>query len=212
MQHTDTLIFHEILSIQDPSWDSWQAIYYDSFPKNERMTERFFLRLLKKKAAKRARDDHLWAISHKDEPGLVLAIAYFQTLRKLKIGYLWYIAIRQGHRGQGLGADIYAAILSQVKPEGFKLAIFEVEKPEQVATRGAAARDLAERRIQWYRRQGAKLLGGVRFFQKVDAPVAPIEMRVMAHLFAEMTPKEVFKIAAKLFKKDLLKIGSLSLT
>lgn len=208
----DNLTLHEVLSIQDPAWESWQAIYYESFPKNERMTERFFLRRLKKKAAGRARNDHFLVMSEQDVPHRILGIAYFQVLRKLKAGYLWYLATRTGHRGQGLGAALYGDILRRVRDTKANILIFEVEQPELMAKRGAEHRELAVRRIEWYRRQGACFLGGVRYLQKVDAPVAPTEMHVMAHPIVPMTPKEVFKIAVKLFKKDIRKTGPLTLT
>lgn len=135
-----------------------------------------------------------------------LGIAYFETDPELRAGFLWYLALRAGDRGRGLGATLYRHLANQCRDAGMQLLIFEVEIPEQESL------TWAERRIAWYRRQGAQLLGGIRYLQSVDTGGDPVEMHLMAHLFAPATPNEVFEVASGLFGDALERIGPLSLT
>ena len=76
------------------------------------------------------------------------------------------------------------------------------------------ARELAERRIGWYRRLGAKLLGGVEYFQTVDTVPEPTEMHLMYHPLGgepAADPEAVFALAKAVAGETLRRVGPLSL-
>jgi hypothetical protein len=205
------VIIREIDSVQDPAWEGWKSIYYDSFPENERMTEAYLLRVLEKKAAGSAPDSHMLAMLPRNEREHVTGLAYYEADQELRAGFLWYLAMRQGHRSRGYGAIFYSDLLRRLKAGDATILLFEVEIPELAREEGAERGEMAERRIGWYRRQGALLLDGVQYFQSVDAPVDPTEMYVMAHPFVPMTAEQVFAVASNLFDDAIKQTGPLAL-
>jgi GNAT superfamily N-acetyltransferase len=120
-----------------------------------------------------------------------------------------YLATRSDLRGQGVGAVLYQQVVEELcLRRGSEILLFEVEKPEVMAAESPEAAQLAQRRIDWYQRQGARLLEGIRYVQSV-AWQPPVEMALMFHNVAALTPTEAFSRAEALFGSDLKQVHEL---
>ncbi len=211
MPETDaTFTIEEIGHIEHPAWAGWNEIYYESFPLNERMSDEYLQNLLNSIAAGEETNTHILAM-HSGNVSHVLGIAYYEAYPESQTGFLWYLATRSGERGQGLGANVYHEVLRRLQDEGAQALLFEVEMPEVARHESPEQGALAERRIAWYQRQGAKLLGGVQYFQTVDSCPDATEMHVMVHPLGEVTPEEAFVMAKAVFEDSISQTGVLSL-
>jgi hypothetical protein len=88
-----------------------------------------------------------------------------------------------------------------------QVLLFEVEIPEKAHVAEGSGEEFAARRINWYRRQGARVLGGVRYFQSVDRPLPPVEMHIMAHPLEPMSAAAIFDLALELFGEAITPVG-----
>jgi ribosomal protein S18 acetylase RimI-like enzyme len=198
----------EIRDVTDPAWEQWKEIYVASFPVSERMSIEFLAKTLEDIGS--GVNDNQWFLVLPASPTSerVVAMAFYELSREASAGYLWYIAVRAGQRSRGLGAELYSEICRRVQRDGARLLLFEVEIPE--AEPGDADR-YAARRIDWYRRLGARRLEGVRYFQEVDTGVPPTEMWIMAHLFATASPDQVYEVSRSIFGEGIERVGKLAL-
>jgi hypothetical protein len=86
--------------------------------------------------------------------------------------------------------------------------IFDLEDPARMLTPEAACQ--AERRIAFYRRLGARLLGGIRYTQTVGPHQPPLHLHLMFHPIQDITAQEAFDIAHAEFGDAILQqIGEL---
>ena len=203
-------IIRVIDSINDPLWPQWKSLYYESFPENERMSEDYFVGVLQQKAAGGAPNLHILALVSTEEPDILIGMGYDEFAPECSAVFLWYIATQPEQRGQGVGAKLYAEILQRAKEEGAKAMFFEVEIPDESSESKDGAR-MAQRRIAWYKRQGALLMNGIQYFQGLDVPVDPIEMHIMVHIMVHMDVEQIFATALDLFKEDIKQVGAVSL-
>ncbi len=102
------------------------------------------------------------------QAGRVAGLSFYGYYGPARLGYLGYLATRPEIRGQGLGAWLLGETLRSLPADARRLGgprplglCWEVERPEDADT--PAARLLRERRIDFYRRQGAVLLDDVQF-------------------------------------------------
>jgi hypothetical protein len=82
--------------------------------------------------------------------------------------------------------------------------VFEVEKPEVMGAESSEAAHIARRRIDWYQRQGARLLDGIRYVQSVGWQ-PPVEMNLMFHCKkpGSVSATDAFSSAAALFGSNV---------
>jgi len=206
------LTLHEITDRDDPAWHAWREIYEASFPVNERMSEVHFLGVLAEKAGGGAADEHLLVLRSDgaDEPPI--GIGYYEYDRELAVGFLWYLATQPGLRNQGHGSRFYAAICRQLAESGARMMVFEVEIPQRAGGEGGQESEWAQRRIDWYQRQGASLLNGIQYFQSVDTGVPPTEMWLMVHRFVPMDAERCYALCKEIFGDALTQTGTLALS
>jgi GNAT superfamily N-acetyltransferase len=102
------------------------------------------------------------------EAGRVAGLSFYGYYRPARLGYLAYLATQPETRGRGLGAWLFDQTLRGLAADARELGgppplglCWEVERPDDAEA--PAARLLRERRIGFYRRQGAVLLDDVRF-------------------------------------------------
>jgi GNAT superfamily N-acetyltransferase len=198
---------YELLPIRDPDdpWlPDWLNLYELTFPPEERFLAGELLRLLQDPAR---RPLHHW-LALIEAGQRLTGLGLWQSLPEVATAYLWYLAVQPGLRGGGLGAALYQSILASAL-ETHPLLIFEVELPELAPDE--AARQLRERRIAFYRRQGARLLGGVHYLETVGPHLPPVPMHLMAQGRGTLDPTEVFKCGKALFDDLLTQTGELSL-
>ena len=92
--------------------------------------------------------------------------------------------------------------------------LIEVERPDLAHTE--VERVLAERRIAFYRRQGARLLEGVHYVQSVGLHQPPLSMHVMLHPLQSLDAETAFCLARAVFGgaaggESITRVGPLSL-
>jgi len=217
MTSTKPIRYEEIVSPRSPSggdwqWRAWKRMYYDSFPDNERMSEQYFLRMFSEKANRETDDKHVLIMCEGQGAGTKpVGMAYYELERDLSIAFLWYLAIHQGIRNKGYGTAFYTELVTRMRNDGAKLLVFEVEVPELAEARSAEDAEWARRRIAWYRRQGARVLEGVEYYQRVDTREASTRMLLMLQYLVLMDARQGYSLAKSLFPNTLQQVGPLKL-
>ncbi len=195
------LTLHPLLSLRDPFLGPWLDLYETAFPFEERVPVSHFLEVVQSKADCRPTGEELIAVL--DDEDCFAGLLELNRSEPLRAAALYYFAVDPNRRGQGLGAQIYAAMLQRCRKFGSDLVVFDLEDPSDCPTPETQA--FANRRIEFYHRQGARLLPGVsyRFRREPTSPGA--QLLVMAH-FLEPAPIEAaFPAAQALLSKDILK-------
>lgn len=197
----------DIRSLDDVRYDAYLDLYQTSFPLDEQMLVSSLNRLVRKIAAGEDRASTM-AVAVNDT-GDVVAMVHFEAHEEAGAAALWYLAVAANMRCKGLGTQVYQTVVARIRSERPSIGalVFEVERPEEAT---GEHRILAARRIAFYRRNGAKLLGGIRYTQSVGWQ-PPVPMHVMVHPFNALTPEAAFEIARAVLGDAVEAIGELSL-
>jgi GNAT superfamily N-acetyltransferase len=195
----------EITRLDDPFLLPWLNLYETSFPPIEKVLVSSHLELLRDKTAGYRENDFLLAAL--DESGQLSAIARYQQIPDGALAILWYLAAWPAVRNQGIGGKLYDHILDRVNAAGYKALLLEVEIPELAET--DELRRLAQRRLGFYRRHGACLLGGIRFLQKVGWHQPAIPMHILVHPLQPVAAGEAFEMARAYYAEAVEQVGSL---
>ncbi len=201
------ITLYRIRSLDDVRYDAYLDIYQTSFPLDEQMLVSSLNRIVREIAA--GRDTGSTLAVGVDETGQVAAMVYYEADAEAVGAALWYLAVSGSMRCRGLGTEVYQAVATRIRQErpSIRALVFEVERPEDAE---GDRRRLAERRIAFYRRNGAKLLGGIRYTQSVGWQ-PPVPMHVMVHPFDPLTPEAAFEIARSVLGDAVEAVGELSL-
>jgi GNAT superfamily N-acetyltransferase len=182
-----------ITSLNDDLLLPWLDLYESAFPWAERVPVSLLLGYLKEK------DPTVQMLAALDEEEGFAGLAVYALNEKTagRTAYLWYLATLPELRGQGLGAWIYRGILARLtrqrQPHGVEALFFDVEMPAQAQTEEEKL--LALRRIRFYQRLGARLLSGVRYTPQVTEQRPRLEMHLMVHPLADLSPQEACELA-----------------
>jgi len=198
------LKFVEITDINDDLLLPWLRLWETAFPPVERILVSDLLKVLKDKARGLSVYDHL--IAALDESGKFVGLIQYEIWPEISLALFWYLAVDPDIRGRGLGAKCYAEVKRRAKEAGAKALLFEVELPEE-----SDDPELARRRIEFYRRQGALLLSGIRYLQFIGTHQPVVPMHIMLHPFEPMTPRQAFGLARKVFGDYVTQTGELEL-
>ena len=199
----------EISDINDDLLLPWLDLYETAFPPNERVLVSFLLKVLKDKALGRAQEHHLLAALDTDKT--LVGMALVELFPSSHMALLWLFAVTPNERNRGWGARFYQAILQRmrwVQRRHTRAMLLEVEMPEQAPT--DQARQLAQRRIGFYRRQGALLLQGIHYLQHVGPHQPPLPMHIMVHPFEPLDPHTAFGLAQTVFAEAITQVGALA--
>jgi len=202
----ENLEIHEITRIDDSLLFPWLDLYELSFPPSEKALVSTFLAVLNEGPRAAQRGVHLLAAV--DSAGHLTGMAAHQDFQQYTAALLWYLAIVDGERAQGYGSWFYREIVESLDPS-CRALFLEVEIPDLAAT--SEARGLAERRIDFYRRLGARVLRGIHYRQYVGDHVPPLPMHLMVHPVQPLDPTQAFDLASRVFGPFIKKEATLRL-
>ena len=159
------------------------AIYEQSFPEAERdPVENIAANLVH--FDPRTEVPHLRALVEQDS---AVGFTYFSSYPEYYLGFLKFIAVRQDSRGKGYGPILLQDAIRQLRADGVHATgwpylglVFEVERPE--TAENDQDRQLRERRIQFYQRNGAKMIEGIDYIAPpvtVGQPSLPFHLMVL---------------------------------
>lgn len=229
----DALSVVEILDRRDDLLLPWLDLFETSFPPAEKNLVSLFLQILRDKEQGLGPSQHL--LAGLNVQGTLIGMAMYEQHSSPPIGFLWYLAILPSQRSRGWGAALYREVLRLLHPATEALFL-EVEIPEDGTTaeamRTSSAACLAvspakqqmwaQRRIQFYRRQGARLLRGIHYMQSVGPHQPPLPMHIMVHPLApreadfgrrggRMDAAHAFGLAQAVLKESIQQVGMLEL-
>ncbi|MBN1903413.1 GNAT family N-acetyltransferase [Candidatus Sumerlaeota bacterium] len=203
------LRFHEINSINDDLLLPWLDLYEKAFPPEEKVLVSLFLSKLKKRADLQSPPNECF-LSAIDKEKNLLCISFFSISPKNQVAFLWYLAVQENLRNKGIGSLAYRETISRCqRHDNLKAAIFEVEIPEKAPD--LEHKKLSERRIKFYKRHGAKLIGGVDYFQQVGSHQPPVPMYLMIHPFKSFHKDECFSLIKNFFGDSVTQTGNIYL-
>jgi GNAT superfamily N-acetyltransferase len=202
---TPQVFLHSIRAVSDPLLLPWLDLYETAFPFNERILVSNILRSLPPFST----HDSIWLLALLDAEKTFAGLAMFQRFREQNLGFLYYLAIQPERRSQGLGGAFYGQAAAELFQE-VSLLVFEVEKPE--LAEDAEKRQLAQRRIRFYQRQGARLLRGVEYLQSVGSHCLPTPMHLMfqARAGVDLTPATAYEAVAPILQDSVKQIQDFS--
>lgn len=200
------LRYHHIESLEDEFLLPWLDLYETAFPPEEKLLVSTFLQILKDKSEGYEKNHSLLAaLNMADE---FMGMALVDDLEEYRLFFLEYFAVSPERRGMGAGTEFYREILRRFELSGAKALIIEVEIPEI-----SPDPDMAEARIRFYQRNGAKLFRGIDYTLEIGPHQPPIPMHLMiqARQGEELTAQQAFELAKAFFEESLVQIGELSL-
>jgi len=202
-----SLIFINIDSVYNDLLQPWLDLYETAFPPEERVLISDILEILKGKGGRGKSSYKLLAAT--DNQQNFVGMALYELNSKIGCAFLWYLAITPKKRDRGFGYRFYQEIISQVQKAGYQAMFFEVEMPEKA--RSLERKVQGERRIQFYRRNGARLFNGIFYTQSVGPQQPDTQMHLMIHLFNNLEPKKALALAKKQFHQHIRKVGPINL-
>lgn len=161
-------------------------IYTASFPANERHSVDVIRERL-------ARGRYIFVVGKEREEIVFFALLW--PLMGSEFVVLDYMATRSDRIGRGIGSALLNKITAMPELAG-KHLVMEVERPVAGKNQGQAVK-----RLEFYRRQGAKELTGVRYFMPGLAGGPPTEMILMV-----LPPYDEGKIDAAKVRRMILQI------
>jgi GNAT superfamily N-acetyltransferase len=205
--NSDELSIVEIESLDDDLLLPWFDLYETAFPPVERMQTSQILKILKDRAQGRPANTYLLAMV--DKKRQMLGMACLEIRPDLNWATCWYIAIVENARGVGLGTWFYKKIANRAENSRVNALVFDVEMPEDAQT--PEEHELRERRIRFYKRNGAKLLHGVQYSYSSSPAIPPIPLLIMIHPFRDLSAKEAYEMAEQIYGDTVVQTGSLIL-
>lgn len=196
----------DIADLNDDLLLPWLDLYETAFPPIEKALVSTYIGLLKDKAQGLRQNHHILAML--DQNDQLAGIAHVELRQKENVALFWYLAITAAERNHGLGSTLYRAVLHRL-PDTLSAVILEVEKPELAET--PQQRDLARRRIDFYRRLGALQLTGIHYLQIVGPHQPPLPMHILVHPLQPLDADTAFHICQSIFQDQITQTGLLAL-
>jgi GNAT superfamily N-acetyltransferase len=203
--NTELTTISEIVQLSDPRLDAFMDIYQVSLNPREQVLVSHFIRLLRDGPGP---DNHLLVA---DLDAQVVGMAYYRYRDVGELGKIcwpWYMAVRPEFRSRGIGGRILQDIFHAAVRAGCTGVLLEVEKPEVMGEIGTQEDvEWAGRRIEFYRRHGARRVDGVRYVQSVGWQ-PPIEMLLLWHpIQTDMGGEAVFERLRRMLGKGVERTG-----
>ncbi len=138
-----------------------QWIYEQSFPAEERDPFENMLQAIRRREQAGPEECENCHFQVAVDEGQAAGAAFFNYYPQTRMGFIAYLAVHPSRRNGGLGARLYRHLVDCVAAEAppnepAAGVVFEVEVPE--LGKDAAERALRQRRIGFYRRNGALMV------------------------------------------------------
>ncbi len=199
IQKSDSAIhLQEIERVDDPNFLLYLDLYETAFPANERIAVSSLVKTLLKRQSGEATTSHL--LTAIDDAGEMAAMAHYDEEAECGAAYLIYIAVAEKRRGGGIGSQTFQALIERARGAGYAALLFEVDSPDNHT---GPEREVAERRIRFYRHLGAKRLSGIHYLQSVEFYPEGVPMHIMVCPLTEVTAEQAFTTARCLFGEAL---------
>jgi GNAT superfamily N-acetyltransferase len=183
-------------------------LYENAFPQEERIHVSYILQILRAVEEGRPVSEQLLAALNGG--GSLQGLIFTNHSTALRSMALYYFAVVPEQRSRGLGAQVYQEVLQRCRDANCRMLVFDLEDPEFCPA--PEARDLAQRRIGFYIRQGARVLEGARSTLRMFPTLPEAHLRVMVHPLEPVTPTEVLTAARELLSESVEQVGPLKLT
>jgi GNAT superfamily N-acetyltransferase len=193
----------EITRLDDDLLFPWLDLAQTAFPPYEHVLVSYLLQGIR--SEQRGEEIHHRCLAAVDEEGQFAGMAWYEWYAE--VAFLCYLAVQPGLRSQGTGTQMYQAILSEIRRQGFKVMLFEVEIPQS-----DDLQEQAHRRIAFYRRNGAKLLEGIHYMQDVGWHQPQTPMHIMIHALVPLDAQQAFDLVKGMMLERLEKVEELQLT
>jgi GNAT superfamily N-acetyltransferase len=197
------LDIRELEAVTDDLLLPWLDLYETAFPPPERVLVSAILGILRDKSPELVQSHHLLAAL--EPPGQLVGMAWYELWPK-DVALLGYIAVIPERRGQGIGTRFYREIVKRISA---RVLFLEMEMPEEAASE--QQRQIALRRIQFYRRLGALRLTGIHYLQSVGPHQPLTPMHLMVHPFGPIDALAVFELAQGVFGDLIRQVEPLAL-
>ena len=166
--------FKEINSSDSKEFNGAMEIYTEAFPASERHSVSVISQRVTDGLSK------LYVASSDSE---ITFLALLWPLKATEFTLLDYMATKATHRGKGIASDFLIALREKLKATNQYL-ILEVENPKF-----GDKQQEKEKRVTFYKRNGAKELKGVRYLLPPMDGTIPTEMILM--VFPEFRSEEI---------------------
>lgn len=163
----ETLIVVTFVQIQDSQHADFPAVvalYEEAFPPSEKVAS---------SAIAERVDREIYQLFVGYEATQVVFMAMFYPMRESEFVLLAYIATHRDYRGQGIGATFLRESVNRLQREA-KYLLIEAEDPSCGEDKA-----LRQRRVNFYRRIGARTMEGVKFVLPALSREPPAEMVLM---------------------------------
>ena len=191
---SSTIHLQEIERVDDPLFLPYLDLYETAFPANERIAVSSLVKTLLKRQSGETTNSHLLAAV--EDGGALAAMMHYDEEAECQAAYLIYVAVVEKQRGNGIGSQTFQALIERVREAGYAALLFEVDSPDNHT---GPEHEIAERRIRFYRRLGAKQLSGIHYLQTVEFYPEGIPMHIMVYPLADVTADQAFTMAHCLF-------------
>jgi len=204
---TDQVSYEEITRLEDDLLLPWLDLYEITFPPEEKILVSKFLTHIKDKTNNNTADFFMLAALQNQKT--LAGIACYQLFSEQGTALLWYLAVASHQRNQGLGGAIYQEVIRRIDPTKYAALIMEVEIPDLCHT--LETRQYANRRISFYRRQGALRLDGIHYLQFVGEHLPSTPMHILVHPFKPISPQAAFDLVYTIALDAITQTGELML-
>lgn len=158
------LIFEKNRPLSPSDLAAIQEIYKASFPPGERLAEKVLLARLQ---------DGFYQVYLGRRQGRVVLLAFIRLFQESPFWLLDYLAVHPGERNLGTGSAFLRELEPELRANNIRL-IIEADDP-------AYCEDppLCRRRLEFYRRNGARLMEKVPYLLPASPAFEPIPMRLL---------------------------------
>ena len=190
------LKFHEIKDVRHNDFKEAMDIYINSFPPNERHS----VGVIEKRARGKLYKIFVGRLEKK-----VVFMALLYPLKNTRYILLDYMATLKDFRNKGIGAKFMKNLYKELENNtSYDFIIFEVENP-----RYGDNKEYRKKRVEFYKRAGAKELKNVRYVLPPLSGDVPTEMMLMVlpktnkkTIDGNIVKKVIIQIYRELYNRD----------